>query len=63
VNRDSGERLIFLLNYSATDQTISLHKEVADALSGAQLGGAILLEPFGVRVLVDIDEATAGGGA
>ena len=53
----SGERLIFLLNYSAADQTITLHKDATDALSGAQLSGSILLEPFGVRILADTDES------
>jgi beta-galactosidase len=53
----SGERLIFLLNYSATNQTVTLHKGVADALSGTQLSGSILLEPFGVRILVDTDQS------
>jgi len=55
---ESGERLIFLLNYSAADQTITLHKDATDALSGAQLSGSILLEPFGVRILADTDEST-----
>ena len=54
---ESGERLIFLLNYSAADQTITLHKDATDALSGAQLSGSILLEPFGVRILADTDES------
>lgn len=56
----SGERLIFLLNYSAANQTITLHKDVVDALSGVQLSGSILLEPFGVRILVDTDELAVG---
>ena len=50
---DSRERLIFLLNDSAESQTITLHKDATDALSGAQLSGSILLEPFGVRILSD----------
>jgi beta-galactosidase len=54
---ESGEQLIFLLNYSAVAQTITLHKETADALSGAQLSGTILLEPFGVRILSDTGES------
>jgi beta-galactosidase len=53
---ESGERLIFLLNYSAADQTITLHKDATDALSGARLSGSILLEPFGVRILSETDE-------
>jgi beta-galactosidase len=56
---DSSERLIFLLNYSAADQTVTLHKDATDALSGARLSGSILLEPFGVRILSDIDESAA----
>jgi beta-galactosidase len=57
----SGERLIFLLNYSAAGQTIVLHKEATDALSGAQLNGTIIVEPFGVRILSDTDGPTARG--
>ena len=50
MNPDSGERLIFLLNYSAAIQTITSHKDVTDALTGAQLRGSIPIEPFGVRI-------------
>jgi beta-galactosidase len=50
-NPDSGVRLIFLLNYSDTAQTISLRKPATDALSGEQVQGSIELEPYGVRVL------------
>lgn len=50
-NPDSGERLIFLLNYSGTAQTLTLRKPAADAISGQQLQGAIELEAYGVRVL------------
>jgi beta-galactosidase len=53
---DSRERLIFLLNYSAADQIVTLHKDIDDALSGERLSGSILLEPFGVRILADTDE-------
>ena len=53
----SAERLIFLLNYNAVDQTITLHKDATDALSGAQVRGTFLLEPFGVRILADTDGA------
>jgi beta-galactosidase len=56
---ESGDRLIFLLNYSAAIQTITMHKDATDALSGAQLSGSILLEPFGVRILSDTDETEA----
>jgi beta-galactosidase len=55
----SGERLIFLLNYSPIDQTITLHREATDALSGAQVSGSFLLEPFGVRILSDIGDPAA----
>jgi hypothetical protein len=53
----SRERLIFLLNYSAENQTVILHKEIKDALLGAQLSGSLLIEPFGVRILSDSDGA------
>ena len=56
----SDRRLIFLLNYSAIDQTITLHKGATDALSGEQISGTFLLEPFGVRILADSDESAAG---
>jgi len=48
---DTGEQLIFLLNYSDTPQTATLRREAADLLTGEPVSGALEIEPFGVRVL------------
>jgi beta-galactosidase len=48
---ETGERVIFLLNYSDAEQTITLHKAVADVLAEQQVHGAIVLAPFDVRIL------------
>jgi beta-galactosidase len=50
-NGESGERLIFLLNYSDTDQTVTLHQPATDILSGTRLQGSVVLAPFDVRIL------------
>jgi beta-galactosidase len=47
----TGERTIFLLNYSDAEQTIVLHKDALDLLSGERLRGPVVLAPFDVRVL------------
>jgi beta-galactosidase len=47
----TGERLIFLLNYSAAEQTIVLHQDVLNLLSGETVRGAVALAPFDVRIL------------
>ena len=36
-----------------------LHREATDALSGTQVSGSFLLEPFGVRILLDIGDPAA----
>lgn len=48
---DSGEQLIFLINYSDTVQTAALRKAATDALSGQMVQGPLVLQPFDVRVL------------
>ncbi|MBC8076221.1 MAG: beta-galactosidase [Chloroflexales bacterium] len=50
---ESGERLIFLLNYSDADQTVTLHKEATDALSGKRVQGSVALAPFDVLILLE----------
>jgi beta-galactosidase len=52
---ETGERLIFLLNYSDQPQTITLHKTVTDVLRGKQMEGLIELAPFDVCVLSEND--------
>ncbi len=52
---ETGERLIFLLNYSDQPQTITLHKTVTDVLGGKQMEGLIELAPFDVCVLSEND--------
>lgn len=47
----TGEQLIFLLNYSDSEQTLTLHKPATDALTGQPAQGALVLDPFDVRVL------------
>jgi beta-galactosidase len=56
---DTKERLIFLLNYSDTDQTITLRRQAMELLSGTQVHGTIVIEPFGVCILADVDAASA----
>jgi beta-galactosidase len=56
---ETGERLIFLLNYSDADQTITMHKAVTDVLSGQRVQGAVVLPPFDVRILSEIDAISA----
>jgi len=55
----TGERLIFLLNYSDEGQTITLHKAATDVLSGQRVQGAVVLAPFDVRILSETDPAGA----
>ncbi len=49
----AGERLIFLLNYSSAEQTVTLHKPSTDRLTGSEVFGSLTLAPFDVRVLSD----------
>jgi beta-galactosidase len=48
---DGGEQLVFLLNYSAAEQTVTLQKRAKDALSGQIVTGPLVLAPFDVRIL------------
>ena len=50
-NAATGERLVFLLNYSGEPQTITLRNEATDALSGKALRGEVSLAPYDVMVL------------
>jgi beta-galactosidase len=52
---ETGERLIFLLNYSDQPQTITLRKVVADVLAEQTVQGEIVLAPFDVRILAETD--------
>jgi beta-galactosidase len=56
---ETGERLLFLLNYSSAEQTITLHKGATELLLGQQLHGPVVLAPFDVRILVEGDAAGA----
>lgn len=51
----TGERLIFLLNYSATEQPITLRSTATDLLAEQQLQGAMLIAPFDVCILAQFD--------
>ncbi len=55
---ETDERLIFLLNYSDEDQTITLHKAATDVLSGQRVQGTVVLAPFDVCVLSEADAAS-----
>jgi beta-galactosidase len=55
----TGERLIFLLNYSDTEQTITLHGTAVNVFTGNQLEKSFVLAPFDVYVLSD---GVKGGG-
>ena len=48
---ETGEQLIFLLNYSHEPQTIEVRTGVTDVLAGKRLNGTVEMEPFGVCVL------------
>jgi beta-galactosidase len=50
----SGERLLFLLNYSNAEQTITLHRDALDLFSGERVRGAVALAPFDVRILSEM---------
>jgi beta-galactosidase len=56
---ETGERVIFLLNYSDQSQTITLHKEVKNMLSGEAAQGTIELAPFDVCILREGDQNSA----
>jgi beta-galactosidase len=50
---ETGEQLIFLLNYSDASQTIILHKDTTDVLTGTPVQGPVVLAPFDVRILLE----------
>ena len=54
--QETGERLVFLLNYSGEPQTITLHRGAVDLLSARQLEGTVALEPFAVQILAPAGE-------
>ena len=54
---ENGKRLIFLLNYSDDEQTITLHQPITDLLSETEVQGVIRLAPFGVCILSERNEA------
>jgi beta-galactosidase len=56
---ETSERLIFLLNYSDADQTITLHRTATDLLTEQPLHGQVTLAPFDVRILAESDEGGA----
>jgi beta-galactosidase len=57
----TGEQLIFLLNYSDRPQTVTLHQAATNVLSGEAVQGTIELAPFDVCVLRDGGANTAAG--
>lgn len=52
-NPQLGERLVFLLNYSDAEQTVTLSRSATDVLTGKQMEGSFVLAPFDVCVLAD----------
>jgi len=52
-NIHTGEKLIFLLNYSDDEQTVTLHGTATDVLTESQLKESFVLAPFDVYVLSD----------
>ena len=48
---NSGDRFVFLLNYADTPQTVRIHREATDLLSGERLDGERTLPPYEVLVL------------
>jgi len=55
---ETGEQLIFLLNYSDASQTIILHKDTTDMLAGTRVQGPVVLAPFDVRILLETGPAS-----
>ncbi len=51
----TGERMVFLLNYSDQPQTVTLHKSATNMLSGEAAQGTIELAPFDVCILSESD--------
>ncbi|NRF93781.1 beta-galactosidase [Paenibacillus frigoriresistens] len=50
-NLETAERFIFLLNYSESEQTIVIHKQTKELISGKTLLGEYVLKSFDVIVL------------
>jgi beta-galactosidase len=50
-NPVSGESLIFLLNYSGSEQIVSLKTELEDLIADKNVSGEVKLEPYGVLIL------------
>ncbi len=51
----TGERMVFLLNYSDQPQTVTLHKSATNMLAGEAAQGTIELAPFDVCILLEGD--------
>jgi beta-galactosidase len=49
----SGERLYFLLNYSASPQTVRLGRAAAELISGREVAGELELTPYDVAILAE----------
>jgi beta-galactosidase GanA len=47
----TGERALFLLNYTADAQTVTLKQSMLDMLTGEPAEGELTLAPYDVRVL------------
>lgn len=52
-NSQLGERLVFLLNYSDAEQTVTLYRSATNLLTGKQMEESFALAPFDVCVLAD----------
>jgi beta-galactosidase len=50
-NEDTGEALIFLLNYSSSAQTVIALKAMPELLSGDTVQGEFKMDPYGVMIL------------
>ena len=48
---ESGEELLFLLNYGHEEQTVSVPSELSSHLDGTLETGSLVLEPYGVALL------------
>lgn len=51
VRGKDGARFLFLLNYTAVPQTVTLGAGLRDAETGEEISGALTLPPYGTRVL------------
>jgi beta-galactosidase len=48
---ESGEELLFLLNYGHEERTVSVPSELSSHLDGVLEAGSLVLEPYGVALL------------